>query len=123
MADIDTADVKGDVDDAGVDAVDEDADEEADEDENVVAGIDFSLDNLSRPEQIGKGRKIIEQVKELPDYPGRDTMVAEVTKSIDEFERAVRAEEFAAYELQVASREAREAERKYFELAKKQPRH
>lgn len=94
-----------------------------DQDEEVVAGIDFNLDNLSRPEVIAKGRKIIRQIKDLPDYPGRDTMLGEMTKGIDEFEQAVRAEEFAEYELRIASRKARESERAYWDLIKDQQRH
>lgn len=100
-----------------------DQDEGAYEDEDVVAGIDFNLDNLSRPEVIAKGRKIIRQIKDLPDYPGRDTMLAEMTKGIDEFEQAVRAEEFAEYELRVASRKAREWESACWDLIKDQQRH
>ena len=97
--------------------------EEPDEDENIVAGIDFGFDNLTRPAQIVKGRKIIEQIMELPDFPGRDSLVEELATGIDEFERAVRAEQFAEYELQEASRKAREAEVAYWNLVKDQPRH
>lgn len=100
-----------------------DQDEGAYEDEDFVAGIDFNLDNLSRPEVIAKGRKIIRQIKDLPDYPGRDTMLAELSKGIDEFEHAVRAEEFAEYELRVASRKARESESACWDLIKDQQRH
>lgn len=100
-----------------------DQDEGAYEDEDLVAGIDFNLDNLSRPAVIAKCRKIIGQIRDLPDYPGRDTMLAELSKGIDEFEQAVRAEEFAAYELQVASRKARESDSACWDLIKDQQRH
>lgn len=127
MADKDTLDVNADRRYEDVDA-DEDVDsgedidvgadafkggvEESDEDENVVAGIDFSLDNLTRPQKIAKGRKIIEQIMELPDHPGRNSLVEELTSSIDN-------EQFAEYELQVTSRETREAEIAYWELSKR----